>query len=289
MHRNHTTRWDFLQTIAGWLVANVEAILIMLTPLLAPLPSMFAAIRALEHAGWQHANLIGAIVEAMGLAAGAFMGHVEAHNHRHPDNQISKWWGRGLFAFYFVVVEALILSSDPNIVSALLPGLTLVGSVIVGFRNLMRRADERQAEIEAQQQTETEIERQHDQAEFDLQLEIKRREAEQRLAAQQAEHAQKLDLERQKAAARLSKTVQKSVQTSVQVDTSITGGQTVDTENQANELDKLLDIYRDKPKASLRFVGSKLGKSPQTISNWLERLEDDGIIHRNGSGVEILG
>lgn len=278
----------FLQIFAGWLVSNVEVILIMCTPLLAPLPSMFAAMRALERGGWQHATLIGAIIEAMGLAAGAFMGMVESHNHRHPDNQIDKRWGRWLFAFYFIVIEALILSSDPNVVSALLPGLTLVGSVIVGFRNLMRRADEKRAIDESKQDAITEIGRAHDAAEFALSLEIKRREAEQRLELQRAEAEQRLEIDRQKAEVKLStklSTVNRQPVNSVDNQPSATP---VDTPvDDGDMVDKLIKVYTDNPKTSLRKAGKLVGMSHAGVDKTLNKLAAAGRIHRNGS-VEVL-
>lgn len=275
---------NFPQIIAGWLVTNVEAVLIMCTPLLAPLPSMFAVIRAFDKAGWQHANLVGGIVEIMGLAAGAFMGLVEGHNQRHPDRQISHWWGRGLFAFYFIVVEALILSSDPNVVSALLPGLTLVGSVIVGLRDLMRRADDQQAETMAKADNKTAAERERQDAQFQLDLDIKRKEAEQQMAMRAAEHAQKLELERRKVETKLSTRVA-TVDNGVDSQAVATTG---NTEVDSEKVDKLKAFYVLQPKASLRKAAAEVGLSHTGVSKILDRLESDGVIHRNGNGVEIL-
>lgn len=283
---------NFLQAIAGWIVSNVEAILLMCTPLLSALPSMFAAIRALEVGRWQHANLIGGIIEALGLASGALIGIIESHNQRHPDEHINPRWGYGVFAFYLVIIEALIISHTPEPVPILLPGLTVIGSVIVGFRRLMLRADEQKAiEVEKQNAAE-EATAQHNEVEFQFDLEIRRKQAEQRLEIERAEAEQRLAIERQKVDAKLSKGVQKSVQRTVQttpVETGYSSGDgQMDTSKMSNEMDTMLDIYRQKPKASLRFVGEKLSRSPQTISNWLDGLEEQGTIHRNGAGVEVL-
>lgn len=275
---------NILQVGAGWIVSNIEAILLMCTPLLSALPSMFAAIRALEVGRWQYANLIGGIIEALGLASGALIGIIESHNQRHPDKHINPRWGYGVFAFYLVIIEALIISHTPEPVPILLPGLTVIGSVIVGFRRLMLRADEQKAiEVEKQNAVE-ETTAQHNEVEFQFGLEIRRKQAEQRLEIERAEAEQRLAIERQKVDAKLSKAVQKPVQ----ADSPTTGKTPVDTEKVDNSLDTMLDIYRQKPRASLRFVGSKLGRSPQTISNWLDGLEEQGTIHRNGAGVEVL-
>jgi hypothetical protein len=268
---------NILQVIAGWLVSNVEAILIMCTPLLSALPSMFAAIRALEKGGWKQANLIGGIIEALGLTSGAFMGYIEGHNQRHPEQPISRWWGYGVFVFYLIVVEALIITHTPDPVSILLPGLTVIGSVIVGFRRLMLRADEKQG-------AKDKVVGQRDEAQFQFDMEMKRREAEQRLEIERAEAEHRMSIERQKVDAKLSKSVQKPVQ----MDTSTSGNGQLDTPKAPGDVDTMLDIYRQNPKASLRSVGGKLGRSPQTISNWLDSLESQGTVHRNGAGVEVL-
>jgi hypothetical protein len=275
---------DFLQIAAQWLVSNAEAILIMCTPLVAPLPSMFAAIRALEKGGWGYANLMGAIIEMLGLAAGAFMGYVENHNQRNPAERISPRWGYGLFVFYLVVIEALILVNDPNWVSALLPGLTVIGAIIVGFRRVMLRAEERQKILAQKQDEKDKVEQQHGEAVFSLDLEIKRREAEQRLALQQAEHSQKLELERKRVETRLS-TVNRQPVDKVDKEQAATPE---DTPVDSQTVDKMLEIYKVNPKASLRKVGGIIGLSHTGVSKALDKLESQGVIHRNGHGVEIL-
>lgn len=273
-------RKDFLQVCAGWLVSNVEAILIMCTPLLSPLPSMFAAIRALERGGWYYAGLIGVIIETMGLAAGAFVGMVESHNNRHPDNQINPWWGRALFSFYFVVVEALILSSDPNLVSALLPGLTLVGSIIVGFRNLMRRADERRSEDDERKRESEKEQSARKSAEFELELEIKRREAEQRLAVQQAEAKQRLELERMKVEAKLV------AQPIAQPPPPVAQQPVTVAQRRATLLGMLRNI-EDPAAINKAELGRELGVSRPQVDKDIKALVSDGRLSINGV-VKVL-
>lgn len=46
---------------------------------------------------------------------------------------------------------------------------------------------------------------------------------------------------------------------------------------------QLVDILRDKPGASLRDIGDALAVSHETARRYLDQLQADGVIHRNGS------
>jgi hypothetical protein len=52
-------------------------------------------------------------------------------------------------------------------------------------------------------------------------------------------------------------------------------------------LDRMLDIYRANPDASLREVAVRIGRSHQTVSHYLDSLEAEGKISRNGNGVQV--
>lgn len=52
-------------------------------------------------------------------------------------------------------------------------------------------------------------------------------------------------------------------------------------------MDSLLDIYLDNPQASIALVAQRLGVVRQTVYNYLDELERDGIIRRNGDGIEV--
>lgn len=54
-----------------------------------------------------------------------------------------------------------------------------------------------------------------------------------------------------------------------------------------NALNEMIEVFRHDPNASLRTVGKQIGRSPSTVSSWLDELESAGTIHRNGQGVEI--
>lgn len=285
-------RSDFLQISVDWIVGNAEHILIRATPILAPLPSAFALAHALQNAQWAWAGLVGGIIESVGVAAGAMIAYISAHNERYPGRQIDQRIGYGLFGFYVFVAAALIfgfetlpaitdrnanLITDSDLarsaVPLLFPGLTLIGAVIVALREYMRKVDAEAAQVQSRVDAAQDAKRKQADAEFDLMLEIKRREAEQRLELQRLQAEQRMEIERQKAEAKLSKPVSSPVH--------------LDTSGKGN-VDDMLAIYRSNPKASLRFVSNQIGRSPQTISNWLDGLEESNRIHRNGAGVEIL-
>lgn len=234
-----TKRWyekiqwqDIFLIVARWLTHNVETIIILITPVIAPLPSMWAVQRALSDGGWgSYAGLVGGIVEAMGLTSGAFMGHVQGHNRKHPSKQIPNWVGYGVFGFYLLLVLGVLLSyetipafiqwyngvsgfdaASKSLLSLLFPGLTLIGSVIVGMRDFMRRVEDQSAEELKRQHSAEDKAISREDITFGLDLEIRRKEADQRLALQEAEHAQKLELQRQKEEAKLHKPAQSAVQ-----------------------------------------------------------------------------
>lgn len=53
-------------------------------------------------------------------------------------------------------------------------------------------------------------------------------------------------------------------------------------------LNALLNFYRSNPKATLNEAGEAIERSKGTVSNYLNELEQAGLVHRNGQGVEVL-
>lgn len=53
-------------------------------------------------------------------------------------------------------------------------------------------------------------------------------------------------------------------------------------------VDMLLDTYRQNPQVSLRTVGQQIGRSPQTVSNYLEELQQQGLVQLNDTGVHVV-
>lgn len=57
---------------------------------------------------------------------------------------------------------------------------------------------------------------------------------------------------------------------------------------QGNRMDNLLTLYRDNPTIGVTAAARALNMSRQTVYSYLERLESDGRIRRNGQGVEVI-
>jgi hypothetical protein len=63
---------------------------------------------------------------------------------------------------------------------------------------------------------------------------------------------------------------------------ALPSGKTDDVDRQ------LLELYAGNPLLPLREAGKEIGKSHTAVSNRLAKLERDGVIYRNGHGVEIV-
>lgn len=137
-------------------------------------------------------------------------------------------------------------------------------------------------------------------AELELEIETKRQEAAMRLAQQEAEAKQKLELDRMKVEAKLHNNRPLSDRKSVQISDLNSTEQEPNTEPNTNPnrpLDrvnasrkaqrelgkaKMLELYRNRPDASLRDVGDVLGRSPSTVGEWLKELEKENKVSVNG-------
>lgn len=297
-------RKDALQILVDWVIGNVEHVLIRTAPILAPVPSAFALAYALSKAGWPYAFVLGGIIEFVGIGAGVMIAYIETHNQKYPDRSIPGWLGYAVFTFYVLIAALLIFGFETlpviadhriglastsvlvkSIVPLFFPGLTLIGAVIMGVRNYMRQIDDEVARIQERTEAAQDAKQRQTDVEFELDMEMKRREAEQKLEMQRAEAEQKLAIERMKAEARLSKPVSKSASNPVQMDTGLDGQNGVQSKG---TVDDMIAVFRRNPTASYRSVGDQIRRSPQTISNWLDDLEANGRIERNnGSGVRI--
>lgn len=305
-------RSDLLKTIVDWFVENVEHVLIRATPILAPLPSAFAITYALARAGWMYPALMGGIIEALGMGAGAFMGNVAAYNQRHPQHPLPPAWGRYLFGFYVLLAAFIIGGYETlpaisawlegaattgevikSIVPLLFPGLTLIGAVIVALSRYMSRMDDEVKHIQERTEAGQDAQQRRQDDDHNLDMEIKRMEAEQRLALRRAEAEQRLAIERQKAEAKLStklstvnrQPVDSSVNQDLEPEQTTTSEQPVDTDD---TIAKLLELYKRNPKTSLRKAGNVVGMSHTGVDKALDRMVVSGLISRNGV-VEVLG
>jgi hypothetical protein len=59
-------------------------------------------------------------------------------------------------------------------------------------------------------------------------------------------------------------------------------------ERKAQNIAALLAYYAKEPQSTLTAAADEIGVSRQTVANYLDELEEDGTIHRNGSGVQVL-
>ena len=74
---------------------------------------------------------------------------------------------------------------------------------------------------------------------------------------------------------------------SVKSDNSLDKARVARKENMDVRLDNLLTLYRDNPTVGVTNVARTLNMSRQTVYSYLDRLESDGRIRRNGHGVEV--
>jgi hypothetical protein len=81
----------------------------------------------------------------------------------------------------------------------------------------------------------------------------------------------------------------KEASTTVNPDSSLLKARQARTVIQGNRMDNLLTLYRDNPMIGVTDAARTLNMSRQTVYSYLDRLENDGRIRRNGHGVEILG
>jgi hypothetical protein len=147
-----------------------------------------------------------------------------------------------------------------------------------------------QAEIEAKAKADREEAEQKERERMEWQADQERKrqawQAEQERVA--AEHAQRLELQRQKEEAKLHKSVNQSVNSAVNKPSKMTDDTPVDSVNSAEvDTEKLLDFYKNNPASSLRKTGAAFGVSHTQIGKILKRMESDGLVSVNGV-VKVL-
>ncbi len=76
---------------------------------------------------------------------------------------------------------------------------------------------------------------------------------------------------------------------SVKPDNSLVKARQARTSIQSNRMDKLLTLYLDNPNTGVTDAARSLNMSRQTIYSYLDQLERDGRIRRNGHGIEVIG
>lgn len=76
--------------------------------------------------------------------------------------------------------------------------------------------------------------------------------------------------------------------TTVNPDSSLVKARQARSVIQSNRMDSLLTLYRANPMIGVTDAARTLNMARQTVYSYLERLENDGRIRRNGHGVEII-
>jgi hypothetical protein len=274
---------DVFDTIEQFLLGLVAKSATWLSPMV---PAIFIYSSVKVHFNFLPTGseyLFAYVIEALGLTT--IMNTMEGWQQWQRERTRASGWVllvACVTALFYVILNILlviVLKARPDL-AAWGTGLLSTLSVVAGISTVMRvwqsqragqiRRERRQQEQAQQEARRQEAERQR--MEFALELDLKR-----------AEAAQRLEIERQKADIKLSNSVQRNVQKTVKKQAITPENGRTDTD----EMDAMLDIYRVNPRASLRFVGNQIGRSPQTISNRLDELEATGAIHRNGNGVEV--
>jgi hypothetical protein len=74
----------------------------------------------------------------------------------------------------------------------------------------------------------------------------------------------------------------------VNPDSSLVKARQARTIIQGNRMDNLLALFHDNPTIGVTDAARTLNMSRQTVYSYLDRLENDGRIRRNGHGVEII-
>lgn len=230
------------------------------------------------------AFLIAYVIEALGLTTivNTMEGWQFYHNQKTSQSK-TLFLVALLTALFYValnIVLVLVLKVNPdyaNWATGLLASLSLVAGISTvmrmwqSSRNLAERREKRHAERLLAEADRRKLEA--EEAKLALQIERQRAEMEIKLA----EKRSKLSNPVVQSASKLDKITPEKPKMDAK------NGHKLD-----NDIDRMVEIYRANPKASLRYVGQILDRSPQTISNHLKSLE--GIrFHKNGNGVEILG
>lgn len=243
------------------------------------------------------AFLIAFVLELLGLGVIYNLNNLFEWNRKYANEQVATGGAKWLVFFYalqiIVIVFGLKIYPDGFLWLAVF-GLSSL-SILTGFA--YSQGQQHKARMEAKSdkeelaEQENEIKRKLDielrEQRLRMELEIERMKAQNQLEIERKKAEVELQAKLMKAEAKLSNVVSKPAS---KMDSQPPKNEThtpIEQENGQNEMDTLLDIYKQNPKASLRSVGRQLGRSPQTISNWLDELETRGIVHRNGQ-VEVL-
>lgn len=243
------------------------------------------------------AFLIAVVLELLGLGVIYNLNNLFEWNRKYINEQVSTDGAKWLVFFYaaqiVVIVFGLKIYPDAFLWLAIF-GLSSL-SILTGFAYSQGQQHKARMETKADQE---ELAEQENEAKRHLDAELREQRLRMELDIERLRAQNQLEIERRKAEAELQAKLMKvesrlsngASKPASKMDSQASDGDErtpIEHENGRSEMDTLLDIYKQNPKASLRSVGRQIGRSPQTISNWLDELETKGIVHRNGQ-VEVL-
>lgn len=278
---------DVFDIVEQFLLGLVAKTATWLSPMV---PAIFIYSSIQVHFGglpeWSN-YLIAYVIEALGLTT--IMNTMEGWQHWQRERTRAHGWVLGIAgatALFYVVLNILLV-----IVLKVHPGLAPWGtgllstlSVVAGISTVMRvwqsqRASEIRRELRQQEQERREarqMETDRRQQEFTLELELKR-----------AEHEQRLEIERQKVAAKLSKSVAKTVAIPV-AETPIGNTNTpAISENATQRRNVLLNLLQQHGDVGDTEFGRKLGVDRTTVYRDFQALAKNRLVHKNGHGWEV--
>lgn len=275
---------DVLDIIEQFLLGIVAKTATWLSPMV---PAIFIYTSVMSHFSalpvWS-AYLVAYVIEALGLTT--IMNTMDGWQQFQRERTKANSWvfaiaaSTALFYVLLNICLVIVLKVFPAL-AMWATGLLSVLSVVAGVSTVMRLWQSRRIAEARNERRQTERERKETTARQRAQED---QEFALRMEQQRAEHQQRLELERLKLETKLSTANRKPVAKPVNQGEQPHEDKAVDSD----KVDKALGIYRDKPRASLRFVGNQIGMTHTGVSKMLDRLESQKVIHRNGNGVEIL-
>lgn len=335
-NKKSTIEWvenftEACETVTDELTRSAGMIVTKITPLLAPLASGFCTFFAFYDGGGRMLARVAAypyfwsfvvgaflfvVIEGINFAATFTRDRGDKHKATHAEVAALKLDRMVLYCFLLTLASVAMLETLPGLVAWRYGEISAgdlgfrVGILILPFFSKMGASifsasivlDEIEGTVASRKQRR--LQERKAAAELEIELEEKRKESAQRVAIQEAEAKQRLELERLKVEAKLNGKRSESVQKSVQIidPNSVEHDPNTELDSEPNtKLDsplakvnagrkaqkelgkvKMLQIYSVRPDASLRDVGDELGKSPSTVSEWLKELESEKRIVLNG-------
>lgn len=270
-------------------VNNIGYTIVRLAPIIAPIPALATLLDATNYALYAWFVVFG--VELTGYAIGEQS--VKAIRLQVFKIRHLVW----ALAIYGIVIEGLMLGykvlpawaewyagdidlshAIQAVVGILYPAFTLAGAILFAFHEYLEevQADRHHAKVVERESKTIAIE---DDREFERQ----RRQIE--LDAMKAKLAQDAEIEREKALAAIRIKEAKStndVQKTKKVDTNKRPKKQI-------VMRKMIGHYRENPHLAHREMAELVGVSKSTVSNYLDELGQQNIVHVNGNGVEITG